>query len=202
MARRKSNIVQPALSIAQSVAHNIKNRNLMEYFRNIEYLKFGNERQKLAFSEIKKHKILEKLEKYNPLLTGTIPLGIDLPESDLDIICECQNHSEFRAYLLEHFGNKKDFKVYSTKQNGIDSTIAEFKTDNFLIEVFGQNNPIERQNAYRHMIIENRILKEKGSKFKQRVKELKSKGIKTEPAFARLLGLQGNPYAELLKLKK
>ncbi|MDO6739439.1 DUF4269 domain-containing protein [Wenyingzhuangia sp. 2_MG-2023] len=174
----------------------------MENFRNIEYLEFGNERQKLAFSEIKKYEILEKLEKYNPILTGTIPIGIDLPESDLDIICECQNHSEFKTYLSENFSNKKDFKIYSTKQNGIDSTIAEFKTDNFLFEIFGQNIPTEKQNAYQHMIIENRILKEKGSEFKQKVKELKSKGIKTEPAFAKLLGLNGNPYSELLKLKK
>ena len=175
---------------------------MIENFRNIEYLEFGNERQKLAFSEIKKHLILEKLEKYDPILTGTIPIGIDLPESDLDIICECQNHSEFKTYLSENFSNKKDFKVYSTKQNGIDSTIAEFKTDNFLFEIFGQNIPTEKQNAYQHMIIENRILKEKGSEFKQKVKELKSNGIKTEPAFAKLLGLNGNPYSELLKLKK
>ncbi|WP_218849836.1 DUF4269 domain-containing protein [Winogradskyella vidalii] len=175
---------------------------MIENFRNIEYLEFGNERQKLAFSEIKKYEILEKLEKYNPILTGTIPIGIDLPESDLDIICECQNHSEFKTYLSENFSNKKDFKVYSTKQNGIDSTIAEFKTDNFLFEIFGQNIPTEKQNAYQHMIIENRILKEKDSEFKQKVKELKSNGIKTEPAFAKLLGLNGNPYSELLKLKK
>ena len=175
---------------------------MIENFRNIEYLEVGNERQKLAFSEIKKYQILEKLEKYDPILTGTIPIGIDLPESDLDIICECQNHSEFKAYLSENFSNKKDFKVYSTKQNGIESTIAEFKTDNFLFEIFGQNIPTEKQNAYRHMIIENIILKEKGYGFKQKIKELKSNGIKTEPAFAKLLDLHGNPYTELLKLEK
>ncbi|WP_370628081.1 DUF4269 domain-containing protein [Cellulophaga sp. HaHa_2_1] len=171
-------------------------------FRTIDYLKSGNERQKLAFSEIKKHKVLEKLKKYHPILTGTIPIEIDVPESDLDIICECQNHSEFKAYLLDQFSQKKDFKLYSIEQNGIESTIAEFKTDNFLFEIFGQNIPTERQDAYRHMIIERNILEEKGFEFKQKVKDLKSSGIKTEPAFAKLLGLKGNPYAELLKLEK
>ncbi|MBA6314650.1 DUF4269 domain-containing protein [Cellulophaga baltica] len=171
-------------------------------FRTIEYLKSGNERQKLAFSEIKKHKVLEKLKKYNPILTGTIPIEIDVPESDLDIICECQNHSEFKAYLLDQFSQKKDFKMYSILQNDIESTIAEFKTDNFLFEIFGQNIPTERQDAYRHMIIERNILEEKGFEFKQKVKDLKSSGIKTEPAFAKLLGLEGNPYIELLKLEK
>nr|WP_282117403.1 DUF4269 domain-containing protein [Cellulophaga baltica] len=174
----------------------------MVNFRTIEYLKSGNERQKLAFSEIKKHKVLEKLKKYNPILTGTIPIEIDVPESDLDIICECQNHSEFKAYLLDQFSQKKDFKVYSILQNDIESTIAEFKTDNFLFEIFGQNIPTERQDAYRHMIIERNILEEKGFEFKQKVKDLKSSGIKTEPAFAKLLGLEGDPYIELLKLEK
>ena len=180
----------------------LKKQELIVNFRTIEYLKSGNERQKLAFSEIKKHKVLEKLKKYNPILTGTIPIEIDVPESDLDIICECQNHSEFKAYLLDQFSQKKDFKLYSIKQNGIESTIAEFKTDNFLFEIFGQNIPTERQDAYRHMIIERNILEEKGFEFKQKVKDLKSSGIKTEPAFAKLLGLEGNPYIELLKLEK
>ncbi|AIZ43848.1 diadenosine tetraphosphate hydrolase [Cellulophaga baltica 18] len=174
----------------------------MVNFRNIEYLKSGNERQKLAFSEIKKYKVLEKLKKYNPILAGTIPIEIDVPESDLDIICECQNHSEFKAYLLDQFSQKKDFKVYSILQNDIESTIAEFKTENFLFEIFGQNIPTERQDAYRHMIIERNILEEKGFEFKQKVKDLKSSGIKTEPAFAKLLGLEGDPYIELLKLEK
>ena len=174
---------------------------MIKNFRNIEYLKHGNKRQKLAFDEIKEHKIFEILEKYNPILTGTIPIGIDLPESDLDIICECENHSEFKTYLSREFSEKKDFKIYSKKQNGIKSTIAEFKTDYFLFEIFGQNIPTEKQNAYRHMIIENRILSEKGFDFRQKIKKLKSDGLKTEPAFAELLELKGNPYIELLKLE-
>ncbi|WP_343330978.1 DUF4269 domain-containing protein [Polaribacter staleyi] len=61
---------------------------------------------------------------------------------------------------------------------------------------------VKTQNAYRHMIVENKILKEKGFEFKQSIKKLKSNGTKTEPAFAKLLGLEGNPYTELLKLEK
>ncbi|MGY0393105.1 DUF4269 domain-containing protein [Bizionia sp. KMM 8389] len=168
-------------------------------FRNIAYLKTGNNRQKLAYSEIKKHKIFEILKNFNPILTGTIPIGIDLPESDLDIICECQNHSEFKAHLINCFSLEKDFKVYTFKQNGTESTVAEFKTDNFLFEIFGQNIPTEKQQAYRHMLIENRILLDKGSEFRESIITLKLNGIKTEPAFAKLLGLEGDPYTKLLK---
>ncbi len=173
---------------------------MIENFKNIEYLKFGNERQKLAYSEIRRIRILEKLKEYNPILTGTIPIQIDLPESDLDIICHCTDHLSFSSFLQQEFSNHQSFKVYSTTQNEIVCTIAEFKSGKFQFEVFGQNIPTEQQNAYRHMIIENRILMERGIRFKQEIIALKSTGIKTEPAFAKLLGLNGNPYIELLKL--
>ncbi|MGO4911693.1 DUF4269 domain-containing protein [Leeuwenhoekiella sp. W20_SRS_FM14] len=172
---------------------------MIENFKNIEYLKHGNKRQKLAFKEINRHKIFEILKVYNPILTGTIPIGIDLPESDLDIICECDNHTKFKDYLTKTFSEKKDFRVYTKQLDGIESTIAEFKTDHFLFEIFGQNIPTEKQNAYRHMLIENRILIAKGFDFKQSIKKLKSEGLKTEPAFAVLLGLKGDPYSELFK---
>ncbi len=172
----------------------------MHDFKNIEYLKSGNERQKQAYKELKKLRIFEILKKYNPILAGTIPIDIDLPTSDLDIICECVNHAEFKACLSNEFSAKKDFKVYSMIQNGIKATIVKFKTDHFLFEIFGQNVPTEKQNAYRHMIIENKILNSKGQEFKFKIRKLKSEGFKTEPAFAQLLGLNGNPYEELLKM--
>lgn len=49
------------------------------------------------------------------------------------------------------------------------------------------------------MIAEYKILQAKGEEFKQKIIELKKQGIKTEPAFGMLLGLE-NPYEELLKL--
>jgi hypothetical protein len=51
------------------------------------------------------------------------------------------------------------------------------------------------------MIIEHRVLIEKGEKFRQEIIKLKRQGLKTEPAFAKLLGLDGNPYEALLKLR-
>ncbi len=111
---------------------------MIKNFKNIEYLKDGNNRQKLAYLEIIKLKIFEKLEKYNPILTGTIPIEIDLPESDLDIICECKNHTKFSEFLVNQFGDKTSFKIYTTKLSGIKSTIAEFKTMNFTFDFLGK----------------------------------------------------------------
>ncbi|HRF37192.1 MAG TPA: DUF4269 domain-containing protein, partial [Saprospiraceae bacterium] len=57
------------------------------------------------------------------------------------------------------------------------------------------------QNAYRHLLIEARLLEERGPEFRQQIIELKQQGVKTEPAFARLLGLEGDAYEALLRLE-
>ncbi|MCD2258728.1 DUF4269 domain-containing protein [Psychroserpens luteolus] len=179
---------------------NSKCPELTKDFKHIDYLKSGNNRQKRAYTVIKKLNILELLKTYDPILTGTIPIGIDLPDSDLDIICQCNNHCAFSVHMTKLFGHYDHFKIYTTTYQNIESTIAEFKTEQFSFEIFGQNIPTNQQNAYQHMVIEDRILTEKGSKFRQDIIELKSNGMKTEPAFAKLLGLSGDPYVELLKL--
>lgn len=174
---------------------------MIKFFRNIEYLKFGNNRQRKAYTDLNELKIFESLKKYNPILAGTIPIEIDLPESDLDIICECENHQEFSKVISELFAEKTNFNIDSYDWNGTESTIAKFKTEDFEIEIFGQNTPTEKQNAFRHMIVEYKILNQKGAEFRSEIIKLKSEGLKTELAFAKLLGLDGNAYEELLKFK-
>ncbi|MDH5367934.1 MAG: DUF4269 domain-containing protein [Cyclobacteriaceae bacterium] len=170
-------------------------------FTNIEYLKSGNVRQQKAYIQLEKLRIFEKLKNYNPILTGTIPIGIDLPNSDLDIICECYEHVKFYELVSESFANEKNFEISSKNWNGVKSTIAKFQSDRFEIEIFGQPIPTEQQNAYKHMILEYKILTKMGSTFKAQIKKLKKEGLKTEPAFAKLLGLSGNPYEELLLIE-
>jgi len=51
-----------------------------------------------------KLEIFDYLKNYTPILTGTIPIEIDLPDSDLDIICECKDHISFAKDLTDNFG--------------------------------------------------------------------------------------------------
>lgn len=76
--------------------------------------------------------------------------------------------------------------------------IANFQIDGFAIEIFGQNLPTRQQVSYRHMLIEYEVLIQKGESFRQKIIDLKKQGLKTEPAFALLLGLKGDPYQSLL----
>ncbi len=170
-------------------------------FENLEYLKSGNPRQKRVYHVLTKNHILEKLNVYNPILVGTIPIEIDIKKSDLDIICCYKNKDEFAKHITENFGLFQKFRIRQTNKFDSPAVIAGFKTDGFEIEIFGQNIPVKQQNAYRHIIIENKLLTEKSEPFKKEIIRLKKQGIKTEPAFAAVMGLKGDPYEELLKFE-
>lgn len=171
-------------------------------FTKIDYLKDGNERQKRAFEVLTKYKVFEKLSNFSPILAGTIPIGIDIDGSDLDIICEV--NFRFEEDFLDEimFSKLIPLENMVTVENIIlndeKCIVINFMLEEFPIEIFAQNKPTTQQNAYLHMIAEHKILQEKGEDFKQKIIELKKKGIKTEPAFGMLLNLE-NPYEDLLK---
>ncbi|UUF16413.1 MULTISPECIES: DUF4269 domain-containing protein [Flavobacterium] len=169
-------------------------------FSNIEYLKTGNPKQIEAYKTLKQNKVMEALFEFDPILAGTIPINIDIENSDLDIICYWKNKTEFIT-AISSFENKNDFKIRETIIDQHESVVANFKIDDFEIEIFGQNIPTKNQNAYKHMIIEHEILESKGENFRLEIIKLKQNGYKTEPAFGELLGLQTNPYLELLEYK-
>ncbi|UEQ76241.1 DUF4269 domain-containing protein [Chryseobacterium arthrosphaerae] len=171
-------------------------------FTKIDYLKHGNEKQKRAYEVLTTYSVFEKLNRYSPLLAGTIPIEIDIDGSDLDIICEVDPtfENDFLNEVKESgiIPAGAELKIENSIINGEKCIILNFMLDEFPVEIFGQNKPVKEQNAYRHMIAEYRILKEKGENFKQKITELKKQGIKTEPAFGILLELE-NPYEDLLK---
>jgi len=171
-------------------------------FTTLDYLRAGNERQKRAYEILKKYKIFEVLDYYSPILAGTIPIEIDIDGSDLDIICELD--FRFEEDFLDDISFSKmipleaEVKVDYPVVNDEKSITINFTLEDFPIEIFAQNKPTTQQNAYLHMMAEYKILKEKGEEFKQKIIDLKKKGIKTEPAFGMLLNLE-NPYEDLLK---
>lgn len=172
----------------------------MPDFKNIEYLKQGNQKQQIAYKELSELFIFQKLKEYTPTLCGTIPIAIDTDESDLDIICYCNNLSDFKSKITGLYIRQNDFEVHEKVNRNLKTIVARFSSRSFTIELFGQNRPVEEQEAYRHMLIEHKILLEKGETFRQHIIMLKKQGFKTEPAFAKLLGITGDPYIELLKL--
>lgn len=163
-------------------------------FTNLDYLKTGNAKQQGIYDLLMGNQILDALAPFNPILVGTFPIN-----SDLDIICCWSDKAAFISTISKQFGQQAAFSLHETRFNAMDTVVANFTIGNYPIEIFGQPVPIREQNAYRHMVIENDILNQRGKTFRQQIIALKRQGFKTEPAFAQLLGLKGDPYQELLR---
>lgn len=169
----------------------------MEKFIDIQYLNNGSYKQRSAYRVIKNIRILDILREFNPILVGTIPINIDLGNSDLDIICEVYNNEKFIEILKNNFSHFHDFKVNDCKNN----ITANFWVDELEFEIYGEPLDSKKQNGYRHMVAEDRVLALGGEGLRKEIINLKKSGLKTEPAFAKLLNLKGNPYEEILKLE-
>ncbi len=171
-------------------------------FDSIDYLKKGNQRQMAAHHALATLRIFEVLKEYQPILTGTIPLAVDLPSSDLDIICSADDVESFQFRTQREFGHLNDFKVRKSQVSNAPCLVANFKHHDFDIELFCQSIPTKSQNAYLHMLVEHRLLSFAHKSARQEIRNLKAKGLKTEPAFAQLFHLAGDPYQALLDLAK
>ncbi|RAL22572.1 DUF4269 domain-containing protein [Thermoflavimicrobium daqui] len=167
-------------------------------FNTIDYLQFGNEKQKLAYKAIRNLGIMDNLSEYNPTLCGTFPIGIDIVGSDLDMIMEVDDFHQFEEKVETLYGDKKDFKLKRLLIREVPVVKANFIFDGFEFELFGQSQPVKEQYAYLHMIIEYALMKQFPS-LREEVIKLKKQGLKTEPAFCRVLGLEGDPYEKLLE---
>jgi hypothetical protein len=167
---------------------------------NYAYLQQGTPRQRAAYHILNRLAIFDILRDFSPILAGTIPLDIDLPESDLDIICETYDPDVFATAVTQAFGAHADFQMRHMLIDELPSVVANFHTGEFAIEIFGQPRPLKQQNAYRHMVIESRLLEIGGDEAKGLIRQLKESGLKTEPAFAQFFQLQGDPYKILLTL--
>lgn len=146
-------------------------------------------------------KILSNLNRYQPCISGTLPLGIQHSQSDLDILFNANDLQEFEAKAKEHFCNMKNYLSRTGLHNGEKSIVINFDYNNLPIELFCQHKSVYQQNANQHFLIEGRLIKILGIKFKKKITELKQSGIKTEPAFGFLLGLD-EPYSDLIDLNK
>ncbi len=170
-----------------------------EWF-DIMYLRSGNPRQQAAWQTLTELAIFAHLARFTPVLTGTVPIDLDLPGSDLDIICQAGALDLFERVVQEKWGDRPDFGCKRRVWQGRPSVVATFDGGAFPIQLFAQDRPVTQQNAFRHMVIEDRLLNLGGEDARSAIMGLRRAGMKTEPAFARYFGLTGDPYAELLRL--
>lgn len=171
-------------------------------WRDLSYLQTGTSRQQAAWQALFRTGVMAVLQPYDPVLAGTLPLQIDVDDSDLDIICECQDLDQFEASVRAAYEEKDGYAEERHFVGGVETGIIRFFSDGFWFELFAQPILVERQNAYRHMVLEARLLELGGPEARREIHLLKQQGIKTEPAFARYFGIPGeDPYLSLLRLE-
>lgn len=167
---------------------------------DVTYLSDGTPRQRAAYRTLQRLEIFENLHGYSPTLVGTVPIDVDVAGSDLDIICEAADLDAFARHVTSSYGQYDGFRLWQRDIRGVPSVVARFRAKAFPVEVFAQPQPVTEQHAYRHMIVEARLLQIGGEAARRGVRRLKRAGYKTEPAFARYFGLDGDPYEALLAL--
>jgi hypothetical protein len=171
-------------------------------WQDITYLLNGNERQCSAYHALHGLRVFNILRDYSPVLVGTIPIAIDIDESDLDIVCDAADLVALKQRLTLAFAQLEGFSVKTKSVKGVPSLVASFFHAGFRIEIFAQPYPVTEQNAYRHMLVEARLLAMGGEETRREIRRLKRSGLKTEPAFARHFKIDGDPYESLLKLSR
>lgn len=169
--------------------------------RNWHELLSGNDLQKKAYHVIKRCQLFEVLAPFDPAHVSTIGNDIAIEISDIDIICVLTDRARFEQTVTHAFSARPHFQLRRTVNRGVDAVVCSF-TEELPVEIYAEPIPVERQFGYRHYMAALRVLQIGGDESRAYIRTLKTQGFKTEPAFAKLLGLhEGDPYQEILTVE-
>jgi len=144
--------------------------------------------------------LLAELAAYEPTVIGTPPLDIDIESSDIDIACTATDLEFFKSDITARFSTAQGFVVEHVTNFSDPAVRAAFQSHGWEIELFCQSLPIRQQHGVRHFHVEKRLLDIEPT-LRSKVLQRKQAGQKTEPAFAALLRMEGDPYEAMLGLE-
>jgi uncharacterized protein len=147
-------------------------------------------------------KLLEIFKNNQPFIAGTIPLAIDGPGADVDFLVTFADPKEFIEICKHDFSSLPEFEVYSKEINDLQYSLCRFDYRGVPVELFCSSLSTFKQNAFLHFQVEEKLLKYGPANWTEEVLNLKSLGVKTEPAFAKLLKSDTDGYKLLLDLQK
>jgi len=153
------------------------------------------EKKNRVMEVLSKQNLLSDLQDYYPIVSGSVPAGLDLETSDFDILCEVHNFEVFETHLRSL--QISDLQIRRLSSHSLPAVVAQFAKDGLKFEIFAQSCLVYRQWSHRHFISEYRMVKYLGESFRQNVIKSKLKGLKTEEAIAEVLGLPGDPFQTL-----
>jgi hypothetical protein len=164
---------------------------------------------RLGFFSMNKPSYLEALERvgvlpalanFEPCVAGTPPLGLDLPMSDVDILCHAPDPHSFAEVVWAAFSQRESFAIWQWT-GAARPVVCSFTAEGWVFELFGDVRPVHEQSGWRHFNVEKRLLALGGNPIQDALMRRRRTGMKTEPAFADALNLGGNPYQALLDIE-
>lgn len=160
----------------------------------------GSADQRRAHGMLSASRLFDRLSLFDAGLAGTFPLDIAVSGSDLDILVHAPYPAAVARVLAERFGIEAGFAWRMEEVADGPALVAGFTIDGLPVEIFAHPLPVVRQMAWRHMLVEARLLN-LDPDLRAEIRAMKIAGIKTEPAFAQALGLAGDPYQAILNLE-
>ena len=145
--------------------------------------------------------VLAALASFRPRIAGTPPLGLDLPGSDIDVLCFAPDAHAFAVTVWRNFSAATAFTMKQLLR-APRPVVASFEVSGWRIELYGEAIPVEQQRGWRHFAVERRLLALGGAGLRAAVLVHRHLGMKTEPAFGAALRLTGDPYLALLDLSE
>ncbi len=170
------------------------------FLLDIHHLRNGTRTQRAAWAAVSRSGILTYLADFDARWVGTIPIDVDIPGSDVDVICFAPNLDLLEERLSVWLQPYGVFRLARKTRYEYPILVAEFDFMEWPFQVYGSPVPVDEQRAWVHMVAEAYLLAQGGEALRRAVRALKLTGEKTEPAFAQVLGLAGDPYEVLYEL--
>jgi hypothetical protein len=101
--------------------------------------------------------VLELLRPFDPRIVGTLPLGVAVPGSDIDIVCHAPDPNAFADTIWARYRAAEQFALYRWT-SATRPVIARFVWDGWPFELFGDQCPVEQQRGWIHFEVERRLL--------------------------------------------
>lgn len=176
-------------------------KNIKFHYLSLESV-VNLEKNYLVWNALEELQILKTLNDFSPLIAGTFPLNVYNENSDIDLLLEADSLYALKETLLDHYQELPGFEVFETKVDELPTLICRFSYNKVPFEIFAQNKNPVLQKAYRHFLVEEKLLKLGGELFRNKVMSLREKGLKTEEAFSKALSVNEDPYQYILSLEK
>jgi predicted metalloenzyme YecM len=159
------------------------------------------ERDKRLLQAIERLGVFGPLARFHPHFSGSLPLALAVPGSDVDVLFESADLDAFDREAASCLATVGTWHQHRTDLRGQPTSLYRIDLEGFRFEWIAQTIPVHHQAANRHLLIEARLLNVAGEEARQAIQELKGTGMKTEPAFATHFALPGDPYLVLLDLE-